>query len=490
VWDAFLGLWDLYVSTYGANNVPDMAYPLLMKFEYLDLLFDKIIEVKDEIMDGMPLLIEAISQIPITEDSSARVLGMLEALDWQVYEDVVGDIDACLSKLNEFQCIADLLKMLCSKDGFSLIENTIITINAELFEGETPYTKIVDKLAKQYNHVEKDDLLQKLTANLQPTIAIETIKIAVTVFEKLKLVEDYSDNLYDIKSTLVPIFNSNYMRHKQWALEIVPVTGYKHNTDIAAFTAYLDLLNTLFTSNQELSLRGWRNITGTVTAAALEKMFDNVFGLDFVDNADLLPEICSLLKWWEVSLLKRAQFIPDYEHFLLECLKENVSLNSVIASLQMFETISNINMLFASVIDLDDVHKKKVAQIIISQIKKNESPQQNLIELLSTDNNVLDKDVYIEVAHEIYPEAEKTFFTTLLEGIDDNSSYIFMINLLSILLVSIDKYKKGGVLNLIKHIIRKNKKAADDLIPILQNHERIFFRECSGDEPTALKYWK
>jgi len=467
-WDVFLNIWDLYITNFGADKMPNMAYSMLCKFIYFDLLYDKIIVVKDEIGEGMSLLIEAITQIEATDENSDRLISMLEALDWHIYDDIYGDIDALLNRLSEFRHIDNLLKTLAEKGNFSMLTDTIKGINSEVFNKDNPYIKIINALAAQYNQEQSDELTNKLNTNLQPSTAIDIVKMSVGIFKKLKTIGEYSDALFAIKSNVISLFNNNFTRQPQWASEIVEVAGYKHNADEVAFTNYLNNLNHLFATNRDLSIKGWKSITGKVNTDSLTTMLSNVFSVDWASDVEKMPDVYRLLQTWEHSIHKRPECIQNYESFLIGCLRADVLVEDAIVSLGKINDLENLLTLFECSLVLDNGNKQNALKIVANRLKNSDFKHELLTEILSCDN--FDNSSYLFVIREIYDSPETEYFVTLLENINDQSPYAFMVNLLSMLSLSLSSYKKSNVLSLIKNIVRNGKeKCADDIIPILNN---------------------
>jgi len=467
VWDSFLVLWDLYVSNYGADSVPEMAYLLLKKFEYVLLLREKIMNIKDSIIANMALLIEALTQIEITDENSKHVLSLLEELDWEVYENISGDIDICLLALNRNSYINTLLKKLIAGKHFSLLQETLIAINTELLGSKNCYTEMVQDIAEHYNDEEKEDLIKKLDANLRPGIEVGLVSIAVSVFRRLKQLPDYADALFKIKNTLVPLFIANYARYPEWALLVVEVTGYKHNTDVPAFTQYLNSLNSIFASNMELSIKGWNFVNGTVDTTALRKMFELFLGIEFCDHVEHLENIYSIMSIWEKYVVDTDECAIQYEGLLIECIRQGINVESVLESLKKLDTLNDYSELFTASCLLVNDEKKAAAQVISTQIKANNNMLECVENLLSVDNS-FDADLFHSVVREIFSNPVSECYLPILENINDNSSYALMINTLAVSVASLGSYKKGSILDLIKAIVRKDKKnSADDIVPIL-----------------------
>ena len=471
--DSFLKIWDLYMDKNGAGSILEVAYPMLQKYEYLDVLFDRLVEIKDGIFEEMPLLIQALTQIPITEESAKRVLSILEILDWHVYKILAVDIDECLKQLDNHQYIDIILEKICEKENFSLLRKTINAINERMFCSDNNYTKKVEIFAKSYEQAEKNDLLQKLGSNLKPNVSIDLVDIAISVFRKLKQIPEYANDLFNITSTLIPLFNSNHSTHPQWAMTIVEVIGCEYNMNVPALNTYLELLNELFTTNLTLSIKGWKYFCGKVSSVKTRKMFDNFLSIDVKSNVTILSDLYLALKRWEGQLLENPDYVPSYEKLLIECLRTGCELDLVIESIGNIHNINDINSLFGIVHELSTDQQKLIEKILVKQIKGSENVDMNIEKLLVVKD--FDLKTFKNIIRGVYKTPDTECYIPFLENISDEYSYHLMINLFLLITTSLESYKKSQVLNLIKHIVRKGRKTcADEIIPILKKMKGYF----------------
>ena len=446
---------DIYKQNKKVNELPNKLYPLLLKYSFFEVLYDKILEMKNEFSNGMPLLIEAISQIDITKDNAEKIKDVLEQLDWNVFDNIKPDIDSMLVGINKTQYINSIIEKINAFKQIHLIPETIKSINSELLTGDGYHQTFTDVL-QNYDNDEIEDLIEKLTTALNYSADTEKLPYAISVFNLLKNVDGTEEQLIALKATVITMFNSYYSRYPEWALKIVEVAGFNHTTDITPNNNYIDILNKLFSSNVELSIKGWRYVSGTVTDTAQETMFTNVFSTDMEDFKGYYKDLYYALRKWEVGIFEEPEHLEFYEKLLITCLNIGDISNDVIRSLENLESVQLISQLYNNLDTLSNEQKAQLINIIIKSIEEKENKSECVHEILSAANKISNSD-FDAIIKASFVNPANDCYRNLLNGIKDSDSPQYLLNLFQTITPYRTSFNKGIVLNLIKIITTKGK---------------------------------
>lgn len=471
--DLLLQLVEIFKELDKTDELPDILYPVLQRSAYLKLLHSQIIDMKDSFGDSMPVLIEAIAQNEVTEDSAGMIVELLEALDWEVYEKIKGDIDACLAALNQKQYLNVILTNISNKNQLNLIPKTIAALNEEAISTDE-YHELISTLIPNYSDDELEDLLSKLSANILHTANIEVLPNAISIFRFLESDERVSDRLLTMKTTATASFATQYAKYPEWAIRIVEIIGFK-TADKAEDNNYLSLLNKLFVSNMALSLKGWRYVHGTVQTEILETMLNNIFSVDVESFADHFDDLYYFLSQWEQQILESPERTDYYEGILIRCLDIEDIVNNVLSSLGKFENISSLPSLYATVGKLNEEQREIALGLISKSINASSEKVDCIYNLLSDEDAIGDPQYISKLANKIFENPVNGCYKLLLERADENSSFRYLNNLLIVVAPSQNSINKGIILNVVKLICSKGGKVVgSDFTAALKQYKGFF----------------